>query len=273
MGSVELLTLTHTGIEYQPPPTATVHGLFFDSPRDGYLTPTTWTNIFLVETASEGGCTLWTYDPGACPEGCDYDTFCASDGTCVSWPAFASVGSVTVTGLETPAPVTLAHDSYSDFYYNAQQLPVPLFTPASTITAEASGSALPAFEVAVSGVAPLEIGFPGPLLLKDDQDAVVTWSPVESPGRVRLVVHSANQCHGCPVLARLVCDAPDAGSLTIPKSLVAQLPAIGAYEICVGQECPFAWLERYRAITFPLGAGVAEVRAASRVLFLVSHEP
>jgi hypothetical protein len=250
-------------------------GAFFLEPVVGYVSARyAFTSVFLSFVAEEGGCVVSTYAPGFC-DACAWDQACSSDDVCVDWPTLASLGTITVTGI-WPGDEVLEENANEHLYFRppgAATLQDGDLDEGMEISVVAAGGDVEGFSASVNTVAELETGWADDfvLTLNDTEDAIVTWTAGSSGDRVRLVVTAANQCHGCPYTGVMVCEGPDTGSMTIPKGIIKEMPMIEPLEICVAQECPYAYLERFRSTTFPLGDGVAELRAADRVHFLVDH--
>jgi hypothetical protein len=225
---------------------------------------------FHTEIAREGACRLLAYRASACDPACDYDQWCTADGECVAWPTVQSAGRITLSGLATP--VTL---SFFGSYYRVDQYPLPgeLFDPGDPISASAPGADVAGFTVTAAGVAPATLAMTGEqsdeLHLYDGDDVTVSWSPADPAARVRLELLSPNQSHGMPSNWILQCDAPDLGSLVIPRELVESVPEQPRLEACVSVDCPPSTFLRYRRGT--TSGGQVELLIASETYFYLVH--
>jgi hypothetical protein len=245
---------------------ASAFGYFFNAPMPPYLSL----------AASEGECALYLYDPNRCgtPDegGCTWDKICAADRTCISWPDHVSLGPMTLTGLTGVADQVLVADSFA--YYMAE-LPYPpaasIFDASSQISLSAPGDVLPAIDLTVKGVDALEVDettYRNVILASND--AAFHWTAGQATDRIRLTIPAVNQCHGCPPLGEIVCDAEDTGTIVVPGALLAALPQVIAGS-CVGIDCPQATLERYHSKVANLPQGDVELRVASVLGFGIEH--
>ncbi|GMV42535.1 MAG: hypothetical protein AMXMBFR64_42510 [Myxococcales bacterium] len=256
LGTLEILEQSWTYGEV--PAYSTILGQFTEDAPFSFLEP----------VLEQGGCVVSRFEPGFCDPPCMWGQACSSGGTCKDWAAGASAGKLVVAGLK-PGSIELV--DYGGGYTYTDILPADLFDATTTVTATAAGADLPPFELVAQGVSSMATSIPdGTLKLSDTTGATLTWEP-GAGDVVRIVINAPNQCHGCPYLARVVCDAPDTGSFTIPPAIVKELPPLEAYMICVAHDCPPSWIERSGVGTAPAGKGHVQLRVSSRANFLVEH--
>jgi hypothetical protein len=229
--------------------------------------------------AEEGDCRLYSARP-SCGASCSWEEQCVG-GVCVPFPVFVPVGDITIDGLGDRR--TLVHDSLSPEMYagDSDGTADGMMSSGATITVTAEGSdQLPGFTATASGVSALDSDIePADILsLPRADDVELTWSGPEEGARVRLVFRTAEFDHYQISWEKLVCDAPDRGSIRVPGSLIEQLPEMtlprdrssgGAN--AGGEPAVASGLIRYRATDVDTGAGRVEVVAASEILFWALH--
>ena len=158
--------------------------------------------------------------PVPCESACTAPEFCGVDGTCQRHEERYDAGAIVVTGLKSAVTLT---PSGPYFYYAATLEPEPadgeLFDAGSEITASGAGTAMfPAFQATGVGVADLVAALPCQLDPRPDEDLTVTWEPASNGAGVRFVMQSGN--HG-EQFSRIVCEAPDTGTLRVDAELLA----------------------------------------------------
>lgn len=208
--------------------------------------------------ARDGACAIYDRPaPASCTPACT-DGLCTAANTCTPWPANASAGTLTVTGLR--APLTFRP---SDFGYVAEPPPPdPLFDPGATIRVSAPGDATPAFTASVIGSAPLAAPFQN-LTLVDGRDQPIRWTAAnDATIQIALVVG----WHGAPYEAMLLCETADDGEHVIPGALIAKLPRASS-----GLEAHPSWLRRISRTIVDVPAGPIEVIAGSQVVLHFTH--
>lgn len=136
---------------------------------------------------------------------------------CEALPAHGDAGRITIEGLKVP--VVMEPDCL-DLYLAGLSVEVDeLFDAGQAITVRASGGVVPAFEVATSGVASLEM--PSNVLeLAAGHPATVRWTSADPGSRIQVLLllgtHDPN-----PIAGAMLCDAPDEeGQLVIDAALV-----------------------------------------------------
>jgi hypothetical protein len=223
--------------------------------------------VWHTEVLAEGACRVLAYEPAFCDPPCA--GVCVAPGTCVEWPTYRSAGSITIDGLAAPLAVD---PSFDDSYITFGGLPDPLFAPGATISINAAGSVIDAFSL--SAPAPARASLPaydaaGTVTLVDE-DLALTWPTPDSAARIRITVHSGGAPHGTPPAVILTCDAPDTGSLTIPRAAIAALPALGL-GCAKGRDCARFGIARYHQRSTLTAAGLAFLTVAAGVNYAVVH--
>lgn len=180
--------------------------------------------ITVLEPVGEGGgCTLLRRNNPFCDPPCQPGTTCDFDGACIPYPTNHSVGTLTLAGLAqgevTVKPVMPTFDYFSTM------LEHPAFAAGAAIELAASGGDYPAFTLRGEGVAMIEPGADA-LEMRDGEPLTVAWGAGAGAGAGEVRVELNIDQHGnTPV--RLVCEAEDTGSLTIPAALISQLIGFG----------------------------------------------
>ena len=216
--------------------------------------------------------------PPPYPEDCTTPNWCCQDaecrrapnevamGHCVSLAPHWGLGQITIDGTLTN--LTLVPDAY-DRYAPTSEVPVDLFSGGETITARTEGGALDAIELSAPGVKHLELGNSS---LVDLTAAVprVTWTPSGEDVRVQVAIYSGAHDPN-PVLALMLCDAPDAaGEVAISPTLVATFSdrTCGGASFW-GEKC--SRVTRYtKSVTATPGDGEIELFVGSARHLLVS---
>lgn len=177
--------------------------------------------ITVLEAVGEGGgCTLLRRNNPFCDPPCQPGTTCDFDGACIAYPQNHSVGTLEISGLVEPLTVDPVMPTYD---YFSTMLMHPAFSPGSAIALAASGGDYPAFTLRGAGVAMIEPSA-ATLVMRDGDPLTVAWAKDGAGGRVRVELN-IDQHGNTPV--RLVCEAEDSGTLTIPAALVSQLIGFG----------------------------------------------
>jgi len=236
------------------------------------------TAIFYVEELRQGGCRLLAHEVGFCDPYCDMDELCTHEDVCQPlWAPGRSAGVITIEGASTTVTLTP-----SNGWYAAAPTPLPadLFGPGDVLTASAAGDEIEGFELETTGVAAFDLQLAGDgadeLRLVDGADFTLSWTPAEQEARVRLRLFSPASWHGLPPGRILECDAPDTGSLTIPRELVEAFPEQAREESCNGYPCdesmfPRSTLLRYRKAAASTTAGEVELVAGGLRRFYLLH--
>jgi hypothetical protein len=183
---------------------------------------------FQRAVVSDGACTLMERDWGIpCTPACAGDEACYPDGTCAPNPIGHSVGTVTLTGLQSgrssfePSGGTIAYAASAD------DLPYPPAAPGAAISLDTPGGDYAPFTLAGRGVSPL-LPRTGTLAVARDQPLTIEWGAPSLPAATRLIASvnlgNDNQFGGSvPGAGYLVCNFPDTGAATVPTALLSQL--------------------------------------------------
>ncbi|NMC69453.1 MAG: hypothetical protein GYA57_05205 [Myxococcales bacterium] len=227
--------------------------------------------VWHEEVMREGACRLLHYDASGCTEGC-WDGVCR-DGVCEPFPTYQTAGTVTLTGIG-PGTVTLEDYGYGTYYGFVSGVEL---VAGAAVEVRATGGEFPAFSIAGVQPPPVEMSLTtvDELHLANGRDNVVTWTPADPCGsRVRLQLKTPTAAHGLPPVWMIECDAPDTGSLTIPRAIVEAFPETERREICVMVDCPPSVLARYtRVAGGAAGAEVELVVESTRTFYLVHPAP
>lgn len=212
--------------------------------------------------AAEGDCVVWVRPPPpVCQPACGAEEVCDTGDVCVPVPRTAPAGRIDVDGLTAAmAFVPTALGSYDVSPYP----PPDLFSDDATILAAAAGGDTPAFQMQSRGVPPLA-GGPYNFTLVDGVDQEITWTAAAAAGaKIQLLLQVG--WHGAPIEAALVCETADDGALTIPGSLIAELPRSST-----GLEQHLSSLMRYRRVYHGTGAGRIELFVGSQLPVYFTH--
>lgn len=218
-----------------------------------------------------GECRLRLADWAEC-DSCDLDEFCVADGECEPYPAGASGGALTVTGLDE-ALVLSPEDYNPGLYYGPDDLPADLFSAGDGIAATLAGETYPAATLVARGVAPMDhaLGDAYQLQLPFGEDLEIQWEPAGDPDAcVRLDIRAPTRGHGLTVMAYLSCVSADDGSIIIPEGLLALFPA-SVCPVIVASSCYYSELTRYTSSTVETDLGDLSLQVRSAVYFYYDH--
>lgn len=232
------------------------------------------TDAQVPEVSRDGSCRLLRFDgTGFCNPSCDSEHYCSTVDTCVPWPIPQFAGPIEFSGLSVDVELNPGSDIF--YLQTPSRLPSNLFADNASVTATAPGDAFPAFALATEAVAPIAFPLDGAsaneFRISDGQDNVITWSPSQPGSRVRLVLRSTTAAHGLPPTHQIECDVADTGSLTIPGSLIAEMPEQSKPEVCAGFDCPLSTVQRYSRSSAPADAGEVALTVAQRIEFFLIH--
>lgn len=174
------------------------------------------------------GCQLLLPRIPFCGAGCG-SAVCVDTDRCVPNPATRDAGTVTVKGVRTDAGVSeFTLTPIRNTYVNPAtiKLPYPAFAEGDEIQLSAAGSAVSAFSVKGTGIAPLELPEGMSYPLRENQPLVLTWTPPGMPNISRVQVKLDISHHG-GTKGKIECDVDDDGSLEIPATMVTELLALG----------------------------------------------
>ena len=172
----------------------------------------------LTEGASEGDCKLIKSEFPFCDPPCSGGDACTADG-CMTFPARATVGTVTVNGLEAEAVMEPAADSR----YFKTDLPHPAIAPGADIELVAAGGDNSGFTMQGAGFGALTVTSEM-LTIAPETPIDIEWEPEGGRARVRIEINIDQ--HGTSP-STLFCDVEDNGSYQVPASVVDALIASG----------------------------------------------
>jgi hypothetical protein len=215
---------------------------------------------------AEGACELWMRVPEyptTCTPDCGWDAWCGADSTCHLYGQRVGAGLLTVDALG--GPYTLTPDD-TDWYAVAPEPAANLFEPKSTVRVRAAGGAVPAFDVSLPGMVPLDADPVLPLVLEDDADTVITWTPANDGAVVEVIFQTGH--HIPPPTTILFCQVPEsAGQLVIPKAVIQGMAPIGGPSLFPHP----SFLRKVRRVTLVTAWGPLEVALSSRVGVSIEH--
>lgn len=202
------------------PGNTTLFGKVYDGP-----TPS---QIVWEEGLKDGDCQLMTPRVPFCETPCGGSAVCVEDDTCEPYPLAGSVGTVTVTGVETADGKTeFTIDPIANGYQpsGGVSLAYPAFAEGDAIAVAASGATFEAFTLRAKGIAPLVLTSQT-LTLAGDTPLALTWTAPATAGASKIHVKLDISHHG-GTKGMIACDAADSGALTISAALVKQLLDLG----------------------------------------------
>jgi hypothetical protein len=195
-----------------------------------------------------------------CDPACASGEACDAQGDCVPYPVAQDVGTVTVTGLL--APVEMEPTPPANFYTNPESLPHPGFEAGADIVLAAGGGVAEAFALRGWGIPALDPS-DAEIVVQSGSALALAWDvpPAEAPTRVKiLLIVNGHGGSG----SRVECDVADAGSFTIPETLVTALVEDGLSGF------PTIALTRSTADSADLALGCVEFRVQSERVLPVS---
>lgn len=213
-----------------------------------------------VAIAQNDACTVFRRPaPALCDPACT-NGVCTAPNTCTPYAQNASAGRITVAGLRQ----SLAFVPGSFGYVPEPSPPADLFDPGAAITVSAPGDVTPAFAATLTAPPALEAPFQN-LTLRDGEDATITWTA--GPGGARTMqVALLVGWHGAPPEAMMICETDDDGALTIPGSLITQLPRASS-----GLESHPSWILRFDRAVVAAPAGPIEIVVGSQTGLYFNH--
>lgn len=206
---------------------------------------------------SDGECRIVQRKPWFCDPACPPGQQCSDTGSCLPMPAPVNVGLVTVTGLTVPVSVS-ADAGLNYTFLDFEDAP---FLPGDSITLSASGEGpWSAFELAASGVAPLELES-NKWELKMQTPFLARWTAGQAPATI-LISLNVDQHGSTP--ATLICEVADDGEFEIPAGMVSSLLLYGV------NGAPTAYVFRRFVDSIDLDQGCVEFEVYSQVNLVVS---
>jgi len=252
---------------------------------DAWIWPRPWSRnhgigVFHRIEAQEGACRLLGLDPGGCGEPCGPGELCAASGECEPvWLDGADAGTLIIDAPGGVFELVPDGSGYFTGHYAETDLPGELFAAGDPVSAELTGDTFPPLAgLTARGVAPIDTDLAGVrLVLDDDHDTVLTWTPGPDPSAcVEVVVNGHNAGHGLPLDAVLHCVTTDSGSLTLPVALVREFPAgawLGEFDgtACEGLDCLPSELSRFTRHVLGADPGPVELVVRSTTYFAWEH--
>lgn len=196
-----------------------------------YDGPTPATTVWSVDVRN-GDCRVETPRVPFCATPCGGSAACVEDNVCQAYPTSKSAGTVRVTGALVGTDGGVATPFESTPINNGYQAPasislgIPPFTDAAPLMLEAMGStALPAFTLATTGVAPIALGQTS-YTLAQNTALDLTWTPGSTATAATIEVEVDISHHG-GIRGQILCETVDDGSLTIGADLTTRLINLG----------------------------------------------
>ena len=196
-------------------------------------------------TATEGDCRLMVGP--ACTTSCTLPSVC--DGaSCVAGPTTKTVGTVTVTGLNSA--LSAMPNSQKNYYAPASASGFPPAAPGANVVLTATGGDYAGFSLRGAGF-PIIDSPSATLPFQMGKPFTATWTPPPAPVASRMFVKVDIAFHG-GVDAQIQCNVADNGSVTISASLVDALLARGVAGF------PTAFLTRQTVDSADVGGGCVD---------------
>ena len=208
--------------------------------------------------AREGDCAIFVHpEAGDCGSECR--GYCDATDMCVAFPVAQSAGVITVSGLKQPLSFTPINGNY-DSPFPGQEL----FDSGDPITVTAAGGDVAAFSASLVGVATLQTEIQS-VGLEPGVDETITWT-AEGSGRIQVALVVG--WHLDAYEALLLCETEDSGSLTIPGTLISELPRQRTFF-----EPHSSTMARFVRKNITTQFGPVEVLVGSQVPISFSHYP
>jgi hypothetical protein len=208
--------------------------------------------------ASEGDCKLLGLPLPFCDPSCTGEKpICTAQNKCIATPAPQDVGTLTLSGLTSPATVMKTGMQY----YSPISSPYPPYAPDAELELSASGGVYKSFTLHGRGIAPLSFSGAGVKVMRN-QPLAVRWTPPVNASYDRVVISLDIGHHG-GIAARIECDVADSGSATISSTLINKLLDKGTAGF------PSINVKRRTVDSTTVGAGCADFVVASPVEAIV----
>jgi hypothetical protein len=256
------------------PGTATANGAFEIHYVSGTTSASSYTEIggFMYDgpaadlviwdkKKTDGNCSLYQPRTPFC-ESCATGLVCVDTNVCRSQPSTQSVGTVTLTGLNTsPLELTTVTGSTGTTYVGADSLPVPPCTTGTAVGLSATGKGdYPAFTIQTQCIAPLVVTN-STFALESGKAFNLTWTPSTVAGaKVNLEFDLSH--HGGSK-GKVICETSDSGSLQVTSTLVDSLLALGVTGY------PKVDVTRVITGTTAVGSGQAQLKIYSDQSYVV----
>jgi hypothetical protein len=196
---------------------------FFGRLEDGPAPVVVWDTVM-----TSGECWLVKPKLKSCYN-CGIGYICVDDNNCQPEPDTITVGTVTVMGFTTRAGTTTctmtpAHGAYQPTGNN--RLANPPCTEGGTISLTASGNqSVTGFTLSARTISKIEIS-EDTIPMNPGEDVHLTWKPAANQTDSRINVIVDLLCIG-GTEAKIECDCPDDGELTIPAKMLDSLKTFG----------------------------------------------
>lgn len=183
--------------------------------------------VIYEAAAKEGDCTLVKPRVPFCSTPCTLPNACIEDETCANNEQTPQdLGTVTFKGIKTKAGATSVQlENAANYYGTAEALEFPPFAEGDDVSVETTGGAFAPITLHAKGIAPLVIPA-GDIAIEKGKPLVLTWTPKGASSDATIHVMIDISHHG-GTKGRILCDAPDNGSLTIAASLITPLYNLG----------------------------------------------
>jgi hypothetical protein len=161
-----------------------------------------------------------------CETPCGGSAVCVEDDVCHPYPTAISVGTVTLSGVQTTDGRTeFSMDPIASTYQptGGIRLPYEPFAAGDEVKLTADGGELSTFSITTSGIAPLELTTTD-IRVQSDTPIVLEWS---SGGGVSSIYVKIDISHHGGAKGLIECESADDGSLEVPSALVTELLDLG----------------------------------------------
>jgi hypothetical protein len=176
---------------------------------------------------SSGPCKLLKPRTPLCVEPCGSNAACVEDDSCQPYPTAISVGTVTISGIQTVNGTnTFTIDPINAYYQPAVSLKFPPFNEGDIVTLSAAGSdKISQFTLKAIGFKPIVVindSFP----CADGESMEVRWIPPAKDLKTVIYIMVDVSYHGGSK-GKIECECADNGSVVIPASLLDKLKSFG----------------------------------------------
>ena len=207
----------------------------------------------LEEMVAEAGCRLLRRNNPFCDPPCEPGETCDFDGTCIPYPDYQDLGTVSVRGLVIDLDLEPVMPGWS---YFATALPHPAVVPDATVRVDTGDGAWPPAELWGVGVQDLSIAPEVAWSVQDGVDLELGWSPPAGAVRSEIAFTLTIDQHGVTP-TRLSCSFEDTGEAVVPAALVDELVSAGV------SGWPNAWLTRRTIDSTPVGDGCMDLEVSA----------
>jgi hypothetical protein len=184
-------------------------------------------NVVWTVKKTDGDCVLETPAAPFCEEPCGADV-CVGDNECQAYPTGHSVGTVTLSGVNTTAGgamVTLKEIAKAYQPPAGTSFVYPPFAAGDDIKLQATGGDYTAFELAAKGVDPIAFTNTD-FALDEGKPFDITWDAAADAKAAQIYVKIDISHHG-GIRGMIECHADDTGSLRISGETMTELIGLG----------------------------------------------